>query len=93
MLDNPILSQLVQFLPLVGVFGVLYFLVLRPQQVRMKEHKKAVEALKRGDRVLVSGFEGSIDRIAEGQEDVQIEIAPGVVVKAKKSSITEILSR
>lgn len=82
---NPILS----FFPLLIIFAIFYLLILRPQQKRTKEHKKILDALKRGDRVLTQGglygmvinLRGSI---------VELKIAEQVKVEVAKSAVTEV---
>ena len=80
-------SQLVMF---GAIFGIFYFLVIRPQQKKAKEHAKMVDSLKTGDEVITSsGIYGKIKKTAEGKEYFELEIASGVVVKVIKSQITE----
>ena len=85
-------SQLMQFLPLIGLVVLFYFLMIRPQQKRMKQHQATLAALKRGDQVVLSsGVHGKIVRVEDG--DVGVEIATGVTVKVRKTMITEVSSR
>lgn len=80
-------------LPIVLIFVVFWFLLIRPQQKRMKEHKAMVAALRRGDQVQTGG--GIIGAVTKVVDDniVQVEIAPDVKVKVARSSITSVLSR
>ncbi|MHA1536336.1 MAG: preprotein translocase subunit YajC [Alphaproteobacteria bacterium] len=80
-------------LPIVLIFVVFWFLLIRPQQKRMKEHKAMVAALRRGDQVQTGG--GIIGAVTKVVDDniVQVEIAPGVKVKVARASITSVLSR
>lgn len=81
------------FLPLVLIFVVFYFLMIRPQQKRMKAHKELLAALRRGDRVVLgSGIMGQVTKVTSDTE-VQVEIAEGVKVRVLRSSIQEIQSK
>ena len=84
---------LVQMAPLVLIFVVFYFLLIRPQQKKMKEHRAMVEALRRGDQVVTSG--GIVAKVSKVQDDgmVEVEIADGVKVKVVKHTITQVLSK
>ena len=75
-----------QFIPLILIFVIFYFFLIRPQQKKVKEHKIMVENLKRGDKVItVGGIVGTIDRIVDG-EKVEVEIADNVKVEIIKST-------
>ncbi len=91
--DNGFMSLLSGPLPLmVGMFAIFYFLMLRPQQQRMKAHQAMVTALKRGDTVvLASGMIGKVTKVDDAE--VAVEIAPSVNVKVVKSTITEVRTR
>lgn len=86
-------DMLTSLLPLVLIFVVFYFLLIRPQQKKMKEHKAMIEAVRRGDVVTTSG--GIVGKVTKVQEDglVQIEIAEGVKVKVVKGTISEVRSK
>lgn len=80
-------------LPFALLIVVFYFLLIRPQQKRMKEHKSMVDNLRRGDRVVsAGGLIGTISRVGEGEE-VEVEIASGVVVTIVKSTITTVINK
>ncbi|MBV1917851.1 MAG: preprotein translocase subunit YajC [Sphingomonadaceae bacterium] len=80
----------VQFLPLVAMGLIFWFLIIRPQMRRQKEHRSKVDALKKGDQVLTGGgLVGKVMRVDEQYAD--IEIAQGVKVKAVKSTITDVI--
>ena len=87
------LSQtLVSFLPLILIFGIMYFLLIRPQQKRAKEHATAIAAVKRGDTVVLgSGMIGKVTRVEEAE--VNVEIAPSVNVRVVKAMIAEVRNR
>ena len=83
---------LMQFLPLVALLAVFYFLILRPQQKRAKEHKTLMEALQKGDEVItLGGILGKVTKV--GEENVAIEIADNVVVQVQKAAIQNVLPK
>ena len=83
----------ISLLPLVLIFVVFYFLLIRPQQKKLKEHKKMVEALKRGDRVLTAGgVMGTIIRVVN-HEEVIVEIAEGVRIRVSRPTISTLLTK
>lgn len=82
-------TALMQFLPLVFIFVIFYFLMIRPQQRRMKEHRAMIDAVKKGDTVVTSG--GLIGKVTRVQDaEVEIEIAPNVKVRAIKSTLSSV---
>ena len=79
-------SGIGQFIPLILIFVIFYFFLIRPQQKKVKEHKLMVENLKRGDKVVTSGgIVGSIERIIDSDK-VEITISENVKVEVVKSS-------
>jgi preprotein translocase subunit YajC len=85
-------GMLLQFLPLIALLVLFYFLLIRPQQRRLKQHRTMIEALKRGDTVVLpSGVIGKIVRVEPAE--VQVEIAPNTNVRVVKAMITEVRSR
>ena len=75
-----------QFIPLILIFVIFYFFLIRPQQKKAKDHKKMVEELKRGDKVVTTGgIIGVVDRIIDN-EKIEVEIADGVKVEVLRSS-------
>ncbi|MDB5478484.1 MAG: yajC [Alphaproteobacteria bacterium] len=75
--------------PLIGLLAIFYLLVIRPQSKRMREHADLVKALKPGDKVITGGgLFGKIVKI--GDDDMTIEIAPGINVKAQKHTVAAI---
>jgi len=77
-------SGIGQFIPLVLIFVIFYFFLIRPQQKKVKEHKAVIEGLKRGDKVITSGgITGTIERIIDN-EKVEVEIAENVKVEIVK---------
>ena len=87
-----LLGGATQFLPLVLIFGVFYFLMIRPQQTRQKEMKAMLAALRRGDRVVTAGgILGTVQRVVDGVDEVEVDIAPNVRVKVLRDTITTVL--
>tara|TARA_Y100000591_G_scaffold123964_1_gene105936 strand:+ start:118 stop:405 length:288 start_codon:yes stop_codon:yes gene_type:complete len=79
-------SGIGQFIPLILIFVIFYFFLIRPQQKKVKEHKAMVEALKRGDKVITSGgITGTIERVIDN-EKVEVEIAENVKVEIVKAT-------
>ena len=86
-------SGMIQMLPLVLIFVVFYFLLIRPQQKKMKAHRSMVDALKRGARVVTGGgLVGTVTKVLNDSE-LQVEIAEGGRVKVMRSTIQEVVSR
>ena len=85
--------DIVSFLPLILIFVVFYFFLIRPQQKRMKEHKAMVQALRRGDRVVTAGgIIGTVTKVIDDAE-VQVEIAENVKVRVMRATITDVISK
>ena len=79
-------SGIGQFIPLILIFVIFYFFLIRPQQKKVKEHKLMIESLKRGDKVVTSaGIIGSIERIID-DEKAEVLIAENVKVEVIKST-------
>ena len=86
-------SALIQFLPLVLIFVVFYFLLIRPLQRKAKDHKPMLDALRRGDRVVTGGgIIGTVARV-ENPEEVTVDIADGVRVRVLRSTISNVLAK
>lgn len=81
-----------QLLPLILIFVVFYFLLIRPQQKKMKEHKAMLGALKRGDRVVTAGgILGEVKLVKETSDEVEVEIANGVRVTVVRGTISAVI--
>ena len=79
-------SGIGQFIPLILIFVIFYFFLIRPQQKKVKEHKAMVEGLKRGDKVVTSGgITGTVERLIDN-EKIEVEIAENVKVEIVKST-------
>jgi len=86
-------NALIQFLPLILIFVVFYFLLIRPQQRKAKDHKTVLDALRRGDRVVTGGgIIGTVARV-DNPEEVSVDIADNVRVRVLRSTITSVLAK
>ncbi|OEY87155.1 preprotein translocase subunit YajC [Wolbachia pipientis] len=84
-------SFFINLLPLVLISLVFYFLILRPQQNKVKEHKSMINSIKRGDTVITSGgIIGEVNKVDEANAQFVIEIAPKIEVKVLKSAVSEV---
>lgn len=85
-------SSLISLLPMIGILVIFYFLLIRPQSKRAKEHKQMVEALQRGDEVITNGgILGSVINVSD--DYVIVEISPGVEVTLLRSSVQTLLPK
>ncbi|MFC3124535.1 preprotein translocase subunit YajC [Pseudoroseomonas globiformis] len=85
-------AMIIQLAPLILIFVVFYFLLIRPQQKRAKEHRTMLGALKRNDRIITSGgILGTITRVKEGSEEIEVEIAPNVRVNVVRGTIASLV--
>ena len=85
-------STLLSLLPLVLMFVVLYFIMIRPQMKRQKEHKSMIDALAKGDENVTTG--GLIGRVAKmGESLLQVELANGVEVQLQRSAVVQVLPK
>ena len=82
-----------QFIPLILIFAIMYFLLIRPQQQKLKQHQAMVAALRRGDQVVTQG--GLIGKVSKVKEDgeIEVEIAEGVKVRVVKSTLSQVMSK
>ena len=86
-------SGIGQFIPLILIFVIFYFFLIRPQQKKVKEHKQMVENLKRGDEIITSGgIIGTIDRVMD-DDRIEVVVADNVKVQIIKSTITSLLQK
>ena len=85
-------SSLLSLLPIVLMFVVLYFIMIRPQMKRQKEHKTMVEALAKGDEIVTSG--GMLGRVSKmGETYLHVEVANGVELQVQRSSVVQVLPK
>jgi len=86
-------GQFAQFIPLILIFVIFYFFLIRPQQKRVKDHKAMVESLKRGDEVITSGgIIGVVDRVME-DDRIEVILTDNVKVQIIRSTITSLLKK
>ena len=86
------LGSATQFLPLVLIFGVFYFLLIRPQQQRQKETKAMLAAVKRGDRVVTGGgILATVQKVKEGTNEVEVDLGPNMRVTVLRETISAVL--
>ncbi len=89
---NDLSSSLMSMLPLLLMFAVLYFVMIRPQMKRQKEHKTMLESLAKGDEVATSG--GLLGKVTLlGEQQIGLEIASGVVVHLQRSAVVQVLPK
>jgi preprotein translocase subunit YajC len=88
------MEGIASLVPLILVFLIMYFLLIRPQQKKLKEHQALVAALRRGDQVVTSGgIVGRVTKVKDTENEVEVEIAPGVNVRVVRSTIQSVLSK
>ena len=88
-------TTLYSIAPLIFIFAIMYFLMIRPQQQRMKQHREMIENVRRGDTVVTAG--GIVGRVAKVPQkddpEITVEIADNIQVRVVKSTLTEIRAR
>ena len=85
---------IISFVPIILIFAIMYFLMIRPQQKKVKEHRAMVEALRRGDQVVTAGgLIGKVTKVEDGKSEVEVEIAPNVKVRVVRSTISQVISK
>lgn len=87
------MDALAQFVPLILIFAIMWFLLIRPQQKKLKEHQAMVAALRKGDQVVTQGgMIGKVTRVKDGDE-IEVEVSDGVRVRVVRSTIAQVLSK
>ena len=84
-------DTLMGMLPIILMFVILYFLMIRPQMKKAKEHKTMLDALQKGDEVVAVGILGKIDGIQDNY--LALEVAPGVTIQVQKQAVTQLLPK
>ena len=85
-------DSIMQFAPLILIFVVFYFLLIRPQQRRMKQHQATIAAVQKGDQVITAGgIRGKVTKVAD--DEVEVEIAQGIKVRIVKSTLSHVLDK
>ena len=87
------MEALGQFIPLILIFAIMYFLLIRPQQKKLRDHQAMVAALRRGDQVVTQG--GLIGKVSKVKDDneVEVELGEGVKVRVVRSTIAQVLNK
>ena len=81
------------FIPLILIFAIMYFLLIRPQQMKVKEHQNMVAALRRGHQVVTQGgLIGKVTKVKE-ENEIEVEVATGVKVRVVQNTIAQVLSK
>ena len=88
---GPLSGELMGMLPIIFMFVLLYFLMIRPQMKRQKEQKSMMEGLQKGDEVVAAGMLGKITKV--GESYISLEIADNVVVQVQKSAVGMLLPK
>lgn len=87
-------SSLMSFLPLIVIFIIFYFLIIRPQQKKVKEHGRMVDSVKRGDKVVtVGGMIGIVTKVDVKTSSLTLEVSENTEIKVLRSSVAEIMNR
>lgn len=87
-------NAIAQFIPLILIFAIMYFLLIRPQQKKMKQHQNMVSALRRGDQVVTQGgLIGKVTKVKEEGNEIEVEIAEGVKVRVVQNTIAQVLNK
>jgi preprotein translocase subunit YajC len=85
------LAMVMQFAPLLFIFVIFYFLLIRPQQKRAADHRKTVEAVKKGDLIVTAGgVRGKVTKVEDN--DVEVEIAPNVRIRVVRATLSDVNS-
>ncbi|MDB6177553.1 preprotein translocase subunit YajC [Paracoccus sp. Z330] len=85
-------SPIMQFVPLILIFAIMYFLMIRPQQKRAKQHREMVASLSKGDHVVTQG--GVIGKVASVRDDeIEVEIAQGVKVRIVRATVAQVVNK
>jgi preprotein translocase subunit YajC len=84
-------TQLISFFPFIAIFVIFYFLMIRPQQQRVKQHQAKIAAVKKGDEVVTGGgIRGRVTKVSD--DEAEVEIAQGVKIRVVKSTISQVLT-
>jgi len=81
-------------IPLILIFAIMYFLLIRPQQKKLKEHQMMVAALRRGDQVITQGgVMGKVVKVKDEASEIEVEIAAGVTVRVVRATIATVVNK
>ena len=88
------METIIQFVPFILIFVIMWFLIIRPQQRRVRAHQEMIKNVRRGDMVVTSGgIIGKVTKVLEDSADVEVEIADNVKVKVARAMIAEVRSK
>ncbi len=87
-------SLITNLVPFILIFVIMWFLIIRPQQRRVREHQEMIKNVRRGDTVVTSGgIIGKVTKVVEGSPDIDVEIATGVNVKVARAMVSEVRTK
>ncbi len=87
-------SGIISFVPIILIFAIMYFLMIRPQQKKVKEHRAMIEAVRRGDQVVTSGgLIGKVTKVDDQKGELEVELAPNVRVRVVRSTISSVVGK
>jgi preprotein translocase subunit YajC len=87
-------DMILQLVPFVLIFVIMWFLIIRPQQRRAKEHQELIRNVRRGDTIVTAGgFVGKVTKVADEAAEIEVEIAEGVRVKVVRAMISEVRAK
>ncbi len=87
------MEGIAQFIPLILIFVIMYFLMIRPQQQKLKQHQAMVAALRKGDQVVTQGgLIGKVSRVKDDAE-VEVELADGIKVRVVRNTIAQVVNK
>jgi preprotein translocase subunit YajC len=88
------MSMISSLVPFILIFVIMWFLIIRPQQRRVKEHQEMVKNVRRGDTVVTSGgILGKVTKVTDDASDIEVEIADGVRVKVARAMISDVRAK
>lgn len=88
------MEMILQFVPFILIFVIMWFLIIRPQQRRVRTHQEMIKNVRRGDTVVTAGgIIGKVTKVADDSSDVEVEIADGVKVKLARAMISEVRAK
>ena len=88
------MDAIIQFVPFILIFVIMWFLIIRPQQRRVKAHQEMIKNVRRGDLVVTSGgIIGKVTKVLEDSADIEVEIADNVKVKVARAMVAEVRSK
>jgi len=86
-------AGIMSFLPLVLIFAVFYFLLIRPQQKKMKQHKETISTLRRNDKIVTGGgIIGKVTKVID-ENEIEVEIAPNTIVRIARATVADVIAK